>query len=167
VEDVRALRTEAKLAREKLAAVSNPGSTTRRRKDSSPVTYFNGPTPTAGINNSGYFTSKLNSPESPSSRARSSTTPSGSAPTSIRHGPHASGAANISPRLKHIRRESMRSHVETLPTTLWDYLLLEMDNSDIRGVEEHKKERLSNFLRIPERLEKVYFFLNSNFVNTS
>ena len=59
-------------------------------------------------------------------------------------------------RLENIRRESTQSNVvENIPTTLWDYLMLEMETNEIRGVEEYKKERLSNFLRIPESLEKV------------
>ena len=63
----------------------------------------------------------------------------------------------MGPRLEHMRRESTRSNVvENLPTTLWDYLMLEMETSEIQGVEEYKKERLSNFLRVPETFEKVF-----------
>jgi len=46
--------------------------------------------------------------------------------------------------------------LETLPTTLWDYLMIEMDTLEVQGVEEYKKERLYNFLRIPEAFERVY-----------
>jgi hypothetical protein len=33
--------------------------------------------------------------------------------------------------------------------------MLEMDNYEVQGVEEYKKERLTNFLRIPVTFEKV------------
>jgi hypothetical protein len=33
--------------------------------------------------------------------------------------------------------------------------MLEMDNYEVKEVEEYKKERLTNFLRIPETFEKV------------
>lgn len=158
LDNVHAVRTEAKSARERgppTLVVSKPGSTTRKRKDSSPITCFNGPVHTTGIDGNGYFTPKLNPLDSPNLRARSSTIPSGSVPFGSRHGPHTGGAANVSPRIKHIRHESLSSHAEVLPTTLWDYLLLEMGNSEIQGVEDYKKERLSNFLRIPESFEKV------------
>jgi hypothetical protein len=55
----------------------------------------------------------------------------------------------VTPRLEHFRRE------DALPSTLWDYLMLEMDNYEVQGVEEYKKERLTNFLRIPVTFEKV------------
>ena len=59
-------------------------------------------------------------------------------------------------RIENIRRESTRSVVgETLPSTLWDYLMLEMENQEVHEVEGYKSERLANFLRIPEKLEKV------------
>jgi hypothetical protein len=55
----------------------------------------------------------------------------------------------VTPRLEHFRRE------DTLPSTLWDYLMLEMENHEVQDVEEYKKERLTNFLRIPVTFEKV------------
>jgi len=100
-----------------------------------------------------YFTpkSRVSDP-----RTRSSTTP-GVLPT-----PRSTGVQNIAktplvtPRLENLRRESNRGFKEeNLPTTLWDYLMLELDNSEIKGVEDYKRERLSNFLQIPEGFEKV------------
>lgn len=35
--------------------------------------------------------------------------------------------------------------------------MIEMENFDVQGVEEYKKERLSNFLRIPQTFEKVFY----------
>ena len=61
----------------------------------------------------------------------------------------------MTPRLDILRRDSARQ--EALPTTLWDYLMIEMENFDVHGVEEYKKERLSNFLRIPQTFEKVCY----------
>jgi hypothetical protein len=33
--------------------------------------------------------------------------------------------------------------------------MIEMDTAEVKGVEEYKKERLYNFLRIPEAFERV------------
>lgn len=44
---------------------------------------------------------------------------------------------------------------DALPSTLWDYLMLEMENQEVHEVEGYKSERLANFLQIPEKFEKV------------
>lgn len=163
-EGIRALRDEAKLARERGTIpiiINNSGSPTKRHKNSISGTTVNGSSSTTTIDSNGYFTTKPSTPLISDYRNRSSTTPG--LPPSIpillrRRGSHIN-PPNMPPRLEHIRRESNRSsNADNLPTTLWDYLILEMQNSEIKGVEEYKKERLSNFLRIPERFEKVYRF---------
>jgi len=113
----------------------------------------NGSTTAIHMEGNSYFTPKSRVSDA---RSRSSTTP-GVLPT-----PRSSVVPNIpktplvTPRLENLRRESNRgSKEEKLPTTLWDYLMLELDNSEIKGVEEYKRERLSNFLQIPESFEKV------------
>jgi len=151
LEDLRILKAEAKLAKESSAAASiASGTFLTRRKNSipGPVT---GPIIATGAD--GYFTIK------PDSRSRSTTTP-GTLPTPrvvpIRRGSHiAENRPMMTPRLDILRRDSARQ--EALPTTLWDYLMIEMENFDVHGVEEYKKERLSNFLRIPQTFEKVCY----------
>ena len=91
-------------------------------------------------------------------RVRSSTTPGRipSVPVALRRGSHISGSAPyMGSRIENIRQESTRSVGDALPSTLWDYLMLEMENQEVRGVEEYKSERLANFLRIPEKFEKA------------
>ena len=154
-EYIRVLRAEAKFAREKgvSAAIFNQsGPSTKRRKRSE-----------SGIpsRNDEYFTGKPSVSSISDVRTRSSTTSGAIPPTlpvPIRQGSHITGgSSNMSPRLENIRREVTRSNVaENLPSTLWDYLMLEMETSEIKVVEEYKKERLYNFLRIPENLEKVF-----------
>jgi hypothetical protein len=39
--------------------------------------------------------------------------------------------------------------------------MIEMDTAEVKGVEEYKKERLYNFLRIPEAFERVPPFLST------
>jgi len=155
VEDIRGLRTSAKLAREKGISTpifNQPGPSAKRRKRSM-----------SGIpsGSDGYFTIKPNMSSATDIRTRSFPTPSAIphvVRTPLRRGSHVTGGSpSMGPRLEHMRRESTRSNVvENLPTTLWDYLMLEMETSEIQGVEEYKKERLSNFLRIPESFEKVF-----------
>ena len=153
-EYIYALRAEAKLAREKgqsTAIFNQPGPSSKRRKRSM-----------SGMpsGNNGYLAVKHNVSSASDVRTRSSTA-SGAIPHAVRapllRGSHiVSGSSNMSSRLEHIKRESTRSNLaDNLPTTLWDYLMLEMETKEIKGVEEYKKERLYNFLRIPESLEKV------------
>jgi hypothetical protein len=93
-------------------------------------------------------------------RSRSSTTPGRipSVPGVLRRESYiAGGAPYMGSRIENIRRESTRSVVgEGLPSTLWDYLMLEMENQEVHEVEGYKSERLANFLRIPEKFEKVF-----------
>jgi hypothetical protein len=145
LEDLRALKAEAKLAKENSAAASIINGTTRP-KNSIPG-LLTGSIFTAG--GDGYFTIK------PDSRSRSTTTP-GILPTPgviPRRSYIAENRPLVTPRLEPLRRDSARQ--EGLPSTLWDYLMIEMENFDVQGVEEYKKERLSNFLTIPQTFEKV------------
>jgi hypothetical protein len=149
LEDIRALRAEAKVSRERgLPSLVNG---TPKPKTTIPQT--------PGEN--GYFTIKgkdtrTRSTTTPSvdSRTRSTTTPGGlHLPLSVRRGSYLASTPMSTPRLE--RRQTMPA--DTLPATLWDYLMLELENFELQGVEEHKKERLANFLQIPESLEKVLF----------
>ena len=134
LEAVRALRLEAKL---------------RKRKGSSPQTRAEevGPAFTPRI------PALVGTMDYNTSRHRSATNPGISVVRkSCSHVPHVSTT-----RFENLRREPLRSTgLETLPTTLWDYLMIEMDTLEVQGVEEYKKERLYNFLRIPEAFERVY-----------
>jgi hypothetical protein len=148
LEDIRLLRAEAKISRDKgLPSIVNG---TPKPKTTIPQT--------PGEN--GYFTTRgqdtrNRSTTTPSvdSRGRSTTTPGGlHLPLSVRRGSYLASTPMATPRLE--RRQTIPA--DTLPTTLWDYLMLELENFEIKGVEEYKKERLRNFLQIPESLEKVY-----------
>lgn len=153
---IRALRAEAKLAREKAPSTAIFGRSTKRRKGSM-----------SGIpsGNDENFIVKPDVLSTSDVRTRSSTTLDAIPPTvraPLHRVSHITGASsNMGSRLENIRRESTQSNVvENIPTTLWDYLMLEMETNEIRGIEEYKKERLSNFLRIPESLEKVFASTN-------
>ena len=135
VEALRALRAEAKL---------------RKRKTSNP--------PTVQLPSSAFASAIEDGPLTPripalvnleyAARHRTSTNPG---PSVGRKGSHVS---HVAPRLETLRRETSRG-MDRLPSTLWDYLMIEMDTAEVKGVEEYKKERLYNFLRIPEAFERV------------
>jgi len=157
LEILRALRAEAKIAREK--ATSNLPQPSKKRKHSltTPVPGIPG-TQSTGVD--GYFPGKpLVGGGKNDVRSRSSTTPGRdpSFPGVLRNGSYIAGSAPyMGSRIENIRRESTRSAVgEMLPSTLWDYLMLEMENQEVQEVEGYKSERLANFLRIPEKFEKV------------
>jgi len=135
LEALRALRSEAKL---------------RKRKGSTPQTIGSpleeGPLLTPRI------PALVSNMEYDGCRHRSSTNPGIS--VLRKGGSHVAHVSN--PRLDNLGRDSFRStRCETLPTTLWDYLMIEMETSEVQGVEEYKKERLYNFLRIPDAFERV------------
>jgi hypothetical protein len=154
LELVHALRSEAKLAREKTTtSILPPHPNKRKHSLTTPVIPLQ---TTGGGVTEGYFSGKHVSRSSNSDiRSRSSTTPGRMpfVPEIVRKG------SNIGGRIENIRRESTRPMgpvgEDVLPSTLWDYLMLEMENQEVQGVEEHKKERLANFLRIPEMFETV------------
>ena len=137
LEALRALRSEAKL---------------RKRKGS------NSQTIGSAIEEEGPFLTPripalVSNMEYDGCRHRSSTNPGIS--VLRKGGSHVAHVSN--PRLDNLGRDSFRStRCETLPTTLWDYLMIEMETSEVQGVEEYKKERLYNFLRIPDAFERVY-----------
>ena len=87
----------------------------------------------------------------------------------LRRGSHiTSGAApDLGSRIENIRRESTRSMGDALPSTLWDYLMLEMENQEVHEVEGYKSERLANFLQIPEKFEKVFTYCGSRDIDGS
>jgi hypothetical protein len=149
LEDIRALRLEAK---KQLLANGPPSFRIRKRSDSNTVT-------ASGVEGNGYFTLKPNVP-SDGLRTRSTTTHGILPPSTSTRKEffHVSSTPLITPRLEALRRDTGRSNAEKLPTTLLDYLMLELEDFDVKGVEEHKKERLRNFLRIPQTLEKVVTF---------
>ena len=131
-----------------------------KRRKNTLTSLYSGPVSAAGVEGSSYFSAKATADVPLDTRSRSSTTP-GATSTSlfatIPRGSHIIGSTPlVTPRLENIRRDSIRSNAKVLPTTLWDYLILEMENFEVYGVEEYKKERLSNFLQIPESFEKVY-----------
>lgn len=110
----------------------------------------------SGVEANGYFTLKPNIPSAADPRARSMTT-NGVLPANVRRESFLTGSTPaMTPRLEALRRDSTWSNAEKLPNTLWDYLMLELENFEIKGVDEYKKERLTNFLRIPETFEKVF-----------
>ena len=154
LEDIRALRAEGK----KQLFSNGPsaqGFISRPRKGSGAASAA-----ATGFETNGYFSIKPNFP-SVETRSRATTTQGVLAtPFSTRKESfHTPGTPSLKPRLEALRRESMRSNVENIPTTLWDYLMLELEDFDVHGVEEYKKERLTNFLRIPETFEKVLMSL--------
>jgi hypothetical protein len=137
-EALRALRAEAKL---------------RRRKTSNPPT---AQLPPSAFTNAGE--DGLSTPRIPAlvnleyaTRHRTSTNPG------VSVGRKGSHVSHVPPRLETLRRETSRG-MDRLPSTLWDYLMIEMDTAEVKGVEEYKKERLYNFLRIPEAFERVSSF---------
>lgn len=149
IENLRALRAELKLAKE----TGRGPILTKRRKNTLPGALSGRP---VSLEIDGYFSSRSNVDTSSDTRTRSSTTPGvvpSPIPVTIRRGPHMA-SNSLTSRFESIRREPTRDRA-ALPTTLWDYLILEMENFEIRGVEEYKKERLSNFLRIPESFERA------------
>jgi len=153
LEHIRSLRAEAKKGTNQPLSgrVSTANTSVRPRKGSGGTN-----STTTGIDTTGYFNLKPNIPPSVDQRFRSTTT-NGVLPTpsSMNESFHTIGTPLVTPRLEVRRRDTMRSKAENLPSTLWDYLKLELENFDIQGVEEYKKERLTNFLRIPETFEKV------------
>ena len=152
LEELQQLKAETKLAKEKTAAISiTNGTLPTLRKNSVPSPVTGSILSAGGGLGEGYFNVK------PDSRGRSTTTP-GILPTPgvipVRRGSFfAENRPLVTPRLETLRRDSSR--LDGLPTTLWDYLMIEMENFEPQGVEDYKKERLSNFLRIPQTFEKV------------
>jgi hypothetical protein len=152
LEELQHLKEETKPAKEKTAAISITNATLlTRRKNSIPGPLTGSILSTGGGVGGGSFGMK------PDSRSRSTTTP-GILPTpgvipQRRGSFFADNRPLLTPRLEILRRDSAR--LDALPSTLWDYLMIEMENFEPLGVEDYKKERLSNFLRIPQTFEKV------------
>jgi hypothetical protein len=163
LEYIGGTRVEAKSMRERgvPTSISNEPrsllSPVTKRKNTMSGIGLKGPNSASGPD--GYLTTNLNFDPSSDFRSRASTasglllTP---IPVAARRSSHISGVpSETGPRLENGCREATRLKAGALPATLWDYLMLEMENSEIQGVEEYKKERLSNFLKIPESFEKV------------
>jgi hypothetical protein len=141
VEALRALRAEAKL---------------RRRKTSNPPTAQLPPSAFPSAIEDGPLTSRIPALVNLeyATRHRTLTNPG------VSVGRKSSHVSHVPPRLETLRRDTSRG-MDTLPSTLWDYLMIEMDTAEVKGVEEYKKERLYNFLRIPEAFERVPPFLST------